>query len=141
MTASMDEAMDEARATAAEPMDKILDRLGERIGTQASVKAVFGEPTQRGEVTVIPVARVRWGYGGGGGTGPMNKPTTNGETVAGGSGVGGGVMAAPMGYLEVRPTGAVYVPLVSPYLNPALVLAIGISIGMVVRALARLIRG
>ena len=31
------------------------------------VEAVFGTPVQRGDVTVIPAARIRWGLGGGGG--------------------------------------------------------------------------
>jgi uncharacterized spore protein YtfJ len=140
MNATVNEAMDQARGAAPEPMDKILDRLGERIGSQASVKAVFGEPTERADVTVIPVARVRWGIGGGSGSGPMRGRQTNGETGSG-SGAGGGAMSEPMGYLQVRPTGAVYVPLASPYLNPALVLAIGISVGVVIRAVARLLRG
>jgi uncharacterized spore protein YtfJ len=135
------EAMDQAHAAAPQPMDTILDRLGERIGAQASVKAVFGEPIERGDVTVIPVARVRWGLGGGSGTGPVSRATTNGEGSGSGSGAGGGMMAAPMGYLEVRPTGAIYVPLASAYPNPALVLAMGISLGVIIRALARLIRG
>ena len=141
MTTTMNEAMDEARSAAAEPMDKILDRLGERLGAQATVKAVFGEPIERGDVTVIPVARVRWGLGGGSGTGPVSSATTNGESSGSGSGAGGGMMAAPMGYLEVRPTGASYVPLASAYPNPALVLAMGVSLGVIIRALARLFRG
>lgn len=141
MITTVDAAMDTARAAAAEPMDKLLDRLGERLGSQATVKAVFGEPVERGEVTVMPVARVRWGYGGGAGSGPMGDATTNGHEPASGSGGGGGVMADPMGYLEVRSTGATYVPLASPYLNPWLIVAIGVSVGVVVRALARLIRG
>jgi uncharacterized spore protein YtfJ len=142
MTATTNQAMDEARAAAPEPMDKILDRLGERIGAQATVKAVFGEPTERGDLTVIPVARVRWGLGGGSGTGPVGRATTNGETGSGtGTGAGGGAMSDPMGYIEVRPGGATFVPLASPYLNPALVLAVGLGVGFVVRALARLIRG
>jgi uncharacterized spore protein YtfJ len=141
MTTTVNEAMDEARAAASEPMDKILDRLGERLGNQASVKAVFGEPTERGDVTVIPVARVRWGFGAGGGSGPVKDAAANGERMASGTGAGGGVMAEPMGYLEVRPTGAAYVPLASAYPNPALIVAIGISIGIVIRALARLLRG
>lgn len=141
MITTVDAAMDTARAAAPEPMDKLLDRLGERLGSQATVKAVFGEPVERGDVTVMPVARVRWGYGGGAGSGPMGDATTNGHEAASGSGGGGGVMADPMGYLEVRSTGATYVPLASPYLNPWLIVAIGVSVGFVVRALARLVRG
>jgi uncharacterized spore protein YtfJ len=141
MTTTTNEAMDQARTAAPQPMDKILDRLGERLGAQATVKAVFGEPIERGDVTVIPVARVRWGLGGGSGTGPVGSATTNGEGSGTGSGAGGGMMAAPMGYLEVRPTGASYVPLASAYPSPALVLAMGISLGVIIRALARLFRG
>jgi uncharacterized spore protein YtfJ len=140
MTATTSEAMEQARAAAPEPMDKVLDRLGERIGTQASVKAVFGEPTERGDLTVIPVARVRFGLGGGSGSGPMPGRQADAETGSG-SGAGGGAMSDPMGYIEVRPGGATFVPLSSPYLNPALIVAIGLAAGFVIRSLARLIRG
>jgi uncharacterized spore protein YtfJ len=141
MVATIDEARETARAAAAEPIDRMLDKLGERIGMRASVRAVFGEPVERGEVTIIPVARVRWGYGGGSGTGPVRSDATDGQTMSGGSGAGGGVMADPMGYVEVRHDGAAYVPLSSPWLNPFVILASGISIAIVIRVLARLIRG
>ncbi len=87
MTTTMDEAMNDARDAAAEPMDKVLERLGERIGAQANVKAVFGDPTERGDVTVVPVARVRWGYGGGSGTGPVRAGKSDDQTVANGTGM------------------------------------------------------
>lgn len=141
MVTMIDDAKDIARAAAAEPIDKILDRLGERIGARATVRAVFGEPVVRGAVTIIPVARIRWGYGGGSGTGPLRSEATNGETMGSGSGAGGGVMTDPMGYVEVQPDSATYVPLSSPYLNPLVILATGISISLVLRALVRLFRG
>jgi uncharacterized spore protein YtfJ len=141
MVATIDQARETARAVAAEPIDRMLDRLGERIGMRASVRAVFGEPVERGDVTIIPVARVRWGYGGGSGTGPVRSDSTDGETISGGSGAGGGVMADPMGYVEVRHDGATYMPLSSPWLNPFVILASGISMAVVIRVLARLIRG
>jgi uncharacterized spore protein YtfJ len=138
MVATIDEARETARAAAAEPIDRMLDRVGERISMRASVRAIFGEPVERGEVTIIPVARVRWGYGGGAGTGP---DATDGQTMSGGSGAGGAVIADPMGYVEVRHDGAAYVPLSSPWMNPFVILASGISIAIVIRVLARLIRG
>jgi uncharacterized spore protein YtfJ len=92
-------------------------------------------------VTVIPVARVRWGYGGGSGTGPTKSESTNGETIGTGSGAGGGVMTDPMGYVELRPEGATYVPLAPPYFNPFVILATGISVSLILRVLVRLIRG
>jgi uncharacterized spore protein YtfJ len=141
MVATIDKANEAAREAAAEPIDRILDRLGERIGARASVRAVFGDPVERGQITVIPVARVRWGYGAGAGTGPTRTDATNGDAMGSGSGAGGGVMADPMGYIAVRPDGATYVPLASPYLNPVVILATGIALGFVVRALARVTRG
>lgn len=141
MVATIDDAKDIARTAAAEPIDRIIDRLGERIGVRATVRTVFGEPVARGDMTIIPVARVRWGYGGGSGTGPVRSDGTNGETIGSGSGAGGGLMTDPMGYVAVHPDAAEYVPLSSPYLNPLVILASGISISLVIRAIARLFRG
>jgi uncharacterized spore protein YtfJ len=45
----------------------VAGRLAERLGLSASAKTVFAEPVQREGVTVIPVAKVRYGSGGGGG--------------------------------------------------------------------------
>lgn len=44
----------------------IPERLAERIGARAGAAEIFGEPVVRDGVTVIPVARARWGFGGGG---------------------------------------------------------------------------
>jgi hypothetical protein len=125
-----------AEATAAAeggPLDRALERLAERFGARASVQAVFGEPIQQGEVTVVPVARVRWGVGVGGG---------NGGTAGGGSGSGGGGGAAaePVGYLEIRSSGTVFQPIRPSNPSPVLILASGLAAALVVRALARIIR-
>ena len=37
---------------------EILQSMAERFATTASVKQVFGEPIERGNKTIIPVARV-----------------------------------------------------------------------------------
>jgi hypothetical protein len=60
MTTDVAHAVEMARdATEGRPLDQFLERLAERIGGRASVKAVFGEPTDRGDLTVVPIARVR----------------------------------------------------------------------------------
>jgi uncharacterized spore protein YtfJ len=41
--------------------------LAEKLGATARAATVFGDPVERDGVTVIPVARARWGYGGGAG--------------------------------------------------------------------------
>jgi uncharacterized spore protein YtfJ len=122
-------------ATGPTSADRLLERMAELIGAKASVTAVFGEPVQNGGVTVIPVARIRWGFGGGGGLaeGPETGP-------AAGSGGGGGVAADPVGYLELGPAGAVFRPIREPYPSPLFLIASGMAAAIVIRAIARLIR-
>lgn len=60
---------------------RLLERLADQVGGKAGAKAVFGDSVERDGITVIPVARVRWGVGAGGGAGPEGS----------GSGGGGGV--------------------------------------------------
>src|SRR5690606_34414305 len=55
--------------------------LAERVGTTARVETVFGEPVERDGVTVIPVARARWGFGGGTGA----RSGEEGEGAGGGT--------------------------------------------------------
>jgi hypothetical protein len=132
MAIDVKEAVDVAReATEERPLDRFLDRLAERIGGRASVKAVFGEPIERGDLTIVPVARVRWGFGGGSGT-------SGGDAEAAGSGGGGGVAADPAGYIEIRAGEARFRPIVPPYPSPGFLLAAGLTAAIVIRALARL---
>jgi hypothetical protein len=129
-------ATDEARdAAEGGPAERFLEGLAERIGTRASVTAVFGEPIYRGDITVIPVARVRWGFGGGQGEGgEAGGPTGSGL------GGGGGAAADPVGYVEIGPAGAVFRPIIPPYPSPVFLLVSGVTAAIVLRALARLIR-
>jgi uncharacterized spore protein YtfJ len=100
--ASADEVKAEVRAEAEDP--DFLQRLAERIGASAHAAAVFGEPVDREGVTVIPVAKATWGFGGGSG----------GEAENQGSGGGGGSFVSPLGYIEVRAGRAEFKPLRDP---------------------------
>ena len=97
-----EQARREAERAAA---DERLSKLAERVGASVSAKAVFGEPVERDGVTVIPVARVRYGFGAGSGRGGNRR---RGREAGGdgeeqyGTGGGGGVQAAPIGYIELR---------------------------------------
>lgn len=68
------------------------ERLAERIGAAARASAVFGDAVEHEGVTVVPVARAKWGFGGGGGQ--------RGEEE--GAGGGGGTSVSPVGYIELR---------------------------------------
>jgi uncharacterized spore protein YtfJ len=153
MTMDLDRATEAAeRAGDGGPIDGFVERMAERVGGKASVRAVFGDPIERDGLTIIPVARVRWGFGGGSGTGPVAVgPGLDGEgptaaeasdlsQIGSGSGGGGGVTADPVGYLEIGPDGATFKPIVSPMPSAGFLLAAGATAALVLRGLARLIR-
>ena len=77
--------------------DNFLTRLAETIGSKANASSVFGEPITNNGVTVVPVARARWGCGGGGG-----QDTKESAGQSRGFGGGGGMVVKPVGYLVVR---------------------------------------
>jgi uncharacterized spore protein YtfJ len=145
-----DEAVEAAR-TAGEPgrMDELIERLAERVGGKASVSAVFGEPIERDGITVIPVAKVRWGFGGGSGRGPVPvgpgiegapESAVTDDRMGTGTGAGGGATADPIGYLEIGPDGATFRPITPAMPSPAFLLAAGVTATLVLRGLAKLIR-
>jgi uncharacterized spore protein YtfJ len=130
------------KAATGAPGDAILEKLVEKVGGRASVKAVFGDPIERGGKTIVPVAKVRWGFGGGAGSGtaPAEGDAT-GTASGSGSGAGGGVTAEPIGYLEIDEAGAAFKPIAAAYPSPFFLLAAGVTGALVIRAIARLIRG
>jgi uncharacterized spore protein YtfJ len=70
-----------------------LDRLTEQLEMGAHAGAIFGDPVEREGITVIPVARARWGVGGGAAS-QLNARGT-------GTGGGGGVMITPAGFIQI----------------------------------------
>lgn len=149
-----DDARAEARiAGDGGPIDGFVERMAERVGAKASVRAVFGEPIERDGITVIPVAKVRWGFGGGAGRGPIavgpgvgdpasaTMSDSEGREESGsGSGGGGGATADPIGYLEIGPDGASFRPITPAMPSPGFLLAAGFAAMLVIRSLAKLIR-
>lgn len=67
-----------------------------------SVKRVFGDPIQQGDVTIVPAARI--GGGAGGGVGPKGEGT--------GEGSGFGVSARPAGVYVLKDGDALWRPAV-----------------------------
>jgi uncharacterized spore protein YtfJ len=109
-----------------DPGSRLLEQLVSQVGGQARVQAVFGDPVVRDGVTVIPVARVRWGVGGGGGS----------AREGAGSGGGGGAAADPIGYIEVKSAGASFRPIARSF-GATTILALAIAAAIVFRAVAR----
>ncbi len=84
---------------------EILATISERLSTAASVKNVYGDPVTVGDRTVIPVATVRYAFGGGSGG-------TRGDAATQRGGGGCNVSAKPCGALEITPRGTRFVPFV-----------------------------
>ena len=83
------------------------ETLAEKLGATARAAHIFGEPVEGDRVTVIPVARARWGLGGGGGKQGL---TSRREGMGG----GGGVIVEPAGFIEMKDGEARYRPIVDP---------------------------
>jgi uncharacterized spore protein YtfJ len=113
--------------------------IAELLERSLSIRHVYGEPVQHGDTTVIPVAKVSYGFGAGGGRGPGRGRTregaesssqTEGRNDAQGAGGGGGVRMTPVGALEIGPGGTRFVhfqPL-APLLGAA---SLGLLLGWV----------
>ncbi|MBS1715116.1 MAG: hypothetical protein JST30_12350 [Armatimonadetes bacterium] len=105
----------------------VLSALHKDFESTADVNRVFGEPVVIGDRTLIPVARVSAGFGGG-----MGRKTGTDGTAGGG---GGGLEARPMGAIEVTKTGTKYVPVYDPgaVLSVAKAAVFGLFFGMMFR--------
>ena len=102
--------------------------IGETVGAGTTVKSVYGEPVTSGQRTILPVAEIRFAFGGGGGS----------EGKGGGG--GGRGSARPCGLVEVTPEGARFVYFQEPgRLAAAIALGFlaGLAVGFSLRRKAR----
>jgi len=102
-------------------VQEFLGTIGERLSATANVKSVYGDPITTGQRTVIPVATIRYGFGGG----------VKGLTDKGG---GGGVIARPSGALEITPQGTRFVPFSEPK-TVGIAFAMGVVAGAILASL------
>ena len=107
----------------------LLERIAEQVQVHANARQVYGEPVERDGTTVIPVARVQWGFGGGG----------IGRGLAERGGGGGGARAFPTGFIELRDGKAEFRPIhdAAGLATLAAAGALGIIVGI---ALAKILR-
>jgi uncharacterized spore protein YtfJ len=101
------------------PEFSFLDRLANELA--GSVCSVFGPAIEREGVTVIPVAKARWGMGGG--SGPQKREGAT--TPQMGIGAGGGAIVKPMGFIEVTEGRTRFRPIVDPGLVALTAIATG----------------
>src|SRR5260370_7452607 len=73
--------------------DSSIEQILSRLVNTARVDAVFGQPVERGDTTVIPCSEVTIGLGMGSGGGPVDA---QGNRTGSGSGAGGGAKGRPI---------------------------------------------
>lgn len=95
------------------------------LRASASVDRAYGDPIETDGKTVVPVARVVYGFGAGGGSGPSK----GGEGSGQGSGGGGGMVTQPMGALEITDDETRFVRF-TDWKRLALVLGAGVLLGL-----------
>jgi uncharacterized spore protein YtfJ len=103
----------------------VMKTLADAIGSTAGARLAYGDPVERAGVTVVPVARVRFGFGGG------QKPGEQREQAGG----GGGAVVTPAGFLILRGDEVRFRPIRDPARMIGLVLAIGFVLRLAIRAL------
>lgn len=90
----------------------IMERLSS-IPETASVDKVFGKPETIGDKTIIPIAQISYGFGGGFGEGTQPEAQEGGQHGSGrGGGGGGGMSIVPKAVLEVTADQTKLIPVV-----------------------------
>ncbi len=90
-------------------MDRVIEGSIGKALKSVDAHNVFGDPVTQGNRTVIPVARVTINYGFGAGSGRA-EDEEKGPTGSGGGG-GGRVRTNAIGYIEMTPDEARFVPI------------------------------
>jgi uncharacterized spore protein YtfJ len=109
----------------------LLQAIAERLHSSSSMHTIYGDPIEAQGKTLIPVAKVSYGFGGGAiGTNSLDcadaQPSGNG--VEGGGG-GGGIRMVPLGMVEVTPQQTRFLPFGSGRRMLG-ALAIGLVVGL-----------
>jgi uncharacterized spore protein YtfJ len=98
-----------------EPTTERSHELIEQMLDSLNTSAVFGAPVHEGDVTVIPVARVWYGFGEGSGSGTGEAPSGSSQIQTGeGRGGGGGGHARPLGYIRIAGDDVRFEPIMDP---------------------------
>lgn len=117
--------------------ENFVENLSSSFGQAATVKNLFGEPVQANGKTIIPVAKLAYGFGGGFGQGKKkpkriitgNEPAEQ-DATGEGAGGGGGVHATAKGVFEISEAGTRFIP-ATPYRH----LLAGVAIGFLLKAI------
>jgi uncharacterized spore protein YtfJ len=127
-------------STQALPAPAPVQPIAELFERNLSIRHVYHEPVKHGDLTVIPVAKVAFGFGAGAGRrGRLRRrdqqiasddtSSNEGPADPNGQGGGGGARMTPVGALEIGPRGTRFIHF-SELPQVLGVLAIGIGAGL-----------
>lgn len=94
-----------------EHIETSVKTLFKKFAKQRDVSLVYGDPVEVGLMKVIPVAKVRYGFGGGG-------------DGTGNEGAGGSFKIDPVGVYEITPEHATFKPVRNSSSLPGIILSV-----------------
>lgn len=86
--------------------------ISENLNDSATVKKIYGEPIIGVNRTVVPVAKIRFGFGAGSGKKRKGaEESDDKKNEGGGGGGGGGIVVIPVGVLEITEKHTEFIPI------------------------------
>ncbi|MDE5415546.1 spore germination protein GerW family protein [Alkalihalobacterium chitinilyticum] len=101
----MNERKEEKASRYQNPVRGMFAKMGEAVQT----KKVYGEPIELEDKKVVPVSKVTYLFGGGGGTA---EETKEGSSLGEGEGGGGTMLVRPVGVYEITKKKTRFIPTV-----------------------------
>lgn len=95
-----------------------IERLASLVSSSVNSETVFHSPIEHKDIILIPVAKIRYGFGGGYG---------HKKTKKAGKGGGGGAVALPVGYIEVKDKQTQFKPIRIPASISSIIFASSIA--------------
>ena len=95
------------------PINELMSTTMEKIRTMMDANTIIGEPIQTGEVTLIPVSRLSFGFAGGG-SDFVTKNQKPGMDNTFGGGSGASAKLEPVAFLIVRGDNVKLLPVAPP---------------------------
>ena len=110
--------------------ENFVEKISSNFSQSAAIKNVFGEPVQAGEKTILPVASIAYGFGGGFGQGNKKAAAQEQGSEGSGGGAGGGLRASAKGVYEITAAGTRFIPA-----SPSKYVLAGVVAGFLLKAL------
>ena len=96
------------------PLSDMMDTTMEKIRSMVDVNTVVGDPiTTPNGVTIIPVSRVNYGFGGGGADYVSKNASPTGQNPFG-AGIGAGITIQPVAFLIIKGESVRMLPVAEP---------------------------